>query len=67
MVDGLLQKGEQHEEGRGPAQGVRGGGMVEARGPGLGGPWRLPWQCCLYPEGSGKGLSRPNIAAFLGS
>lgn len=37
MVDGLLQKGEQHEERRGPAQGVRGGGVVEARGAR---PWR---------------------------
>lgn len=40
---------------------------VEARGPGLVGPWRLLWQCRLYPEGSGKGLSQPNAAAFLGS
>lgn len=40
---------------------------VEARGPGFVGPWRLPRQCRLYPEGSGKGLSQPNAAAFPGS
>ena len=55
--------------GRGGGQREELGEMVgvEAGEPGLVGPWRLPWQCCLYPEGSGKGLSQPNTAAFPGS